>query len=368
MRFYALEILTLVAPILAHSSHDVSGSEAVASLRNRNPFEDKTHLGLEKRQSDAPPLPNLGYVARTKKGNVPYGTPIYSCYQNGVIALTFDDGPTSYTNDLLNLLARYGAKATFFVNGNNNGVDLMHDCATGYPAVIKRMRAEGHQIASHTYRHADLDTLSEADFKQEIYYNEQSINAITGIFPVYIRPPYLNCGATCQSRLANLGYHVIQTDLDTQDWANDSPALIQNAKNNFDAVLNGKRPNTFSALPLTHDNHYYTVYSLAEYMLQRMAREGYRGVTVGTCLNDPLVNWYRPGTGTTPCPSVPPPKPTGGNGGGALTPTRDGSCGNQYTCAGTGLVGYECCSQYGWCGSGAQYCGAGCKVGYGQCN
>lgn len=198
------------------------------------------------------------------------------------------------------------------------------------------MYNEGHQIASHTWSHKDLSTLDLATFNQEIYYNEQAINSIMGLFPTYIRPPYLSCDATCQSRLANLGYHTIQTDLDTLDWDNDSAEKIQNAKNNFDNALNGKTPSQSSFLPLTHDNHYYTVYSLAEYMLQRMQREGYAGVTVGTCLNDPSGNWYRAGTGVTPCPSTPnpptttapAPQPTG------LKTSPNGQCGILYTCNG----------------------------------
>ena len=198
------------------------------------------------------------------------------------------------------------------------------------------MYREGHQIASHTWSHKDLSTLDLATFNQEMYYNEQAINNILGLFPTYVRPPYLSCDGTCQSRLANLGYHTIQTDLDTMDWDNDSAAEIQNAKNNFDAALNGRTPSQSSFLPLTHDNHYYTVYSLAEYMLQRMQREGYAGVTVGTCLNDAKANWYRQGTGTTPCP---------GNGGGTTPPpttppptglktSPNGQCGILYTCNG----------------------------------
>ena len=143
MRFNLLEVLTLVTPVLACGNHarDTNGAESVANLRNRNAFNKASYENdftpISKRQGVVPPGPALGYIPRTKLGSVPYGTEIRSCYQKGVIALTFDDGPTQMTSDLLDLLARYNAKATFFINGNNNGVDQIYQCSTGYPALIK---------------------------------------------------------------------------------------------------------------------------------------------------------------------------------------------------------------------------------------
>ena len=69
---------------------------------------------------------------------------IFSCSNPGQIALTFDDGPVSNTYTLLDTLAAYGAKATFFVNGQNFG--SIYDNADA----VRRMDAEGHQVGSHT--------------------------------------------------------------------------------------------------------------------------------------------------------------------------------------------------------------------------
>lgn len=143
MRFNLIEVLALVTPVLAcarHESVPENGAESYANLRNRNPFSKEkldTSSTFEKRQSVVPPGPNLGYVTRHKVGSVPYGTEIRSCTRKGVIALTFDDGPTQWTSALLDLLARYNAKATFFINGNNNGFEQIYQCSTAYPALIK---------------------------------------------------------------------------------------------------------------------------------------------------------------------------------------------------------------------------------------
>lgn len=85
---------------------------------------------------------------------------IYDCVVPGDIALTFDDGPGIYTDEIVNLLNSYGAKATFFITGINNGKGAI-DITPAWNAVIKKMYANGHQLASHTWSHADLSTLTE---------------------------------------------------------------------------------------------------------------------------------------------------------------------------------------------------------------
>jgi peptidoglycan/xylan/chitin deacetylase (PgdA/CDA1 family) len=72
------------------------------------------------------------------------GTVIETCTVPGVVALTFDDGPSIYTETLLDLLKINNQKATFFVNGQN--YDNIHN----YASTIQRMITEGHQVASHT--------------------------------------------------------------------------------------------------------------------------------------------------------------------------------------------------------------------------
>jgi hypothetical protein len=63
-----------------------------------------------------PPGASTSGIARPHLGSVPYGTRINECTEPGVIALTFDDGPYIYTNDLLDLLDKYNAKVTFFIS------------------------------------------------------------------------------------------------------------------------------------------------------------------------------------------------------------------------------------------------------------
>jgi peptidoglycan/xylan/chitin deacetylase (PgdA/CDA1 family) len=80
-----------------------------------------------------------------RQSTVPTGSIIQSCTVPGVFALTFDDGPFMYTEQVLDTLAASGVKATFFLNGKNYG--SIYD----YTSTVQRMITDGHQVGSHTY-------------------------------------------------------------------------------------------------------------------------------------------------------------------------------------------------------------------------
>ncbi|KAL5313846.1 hypothetical protein ACEPPN_018269 [Leptodophora sp. 'Broadleaf-Isolate-01'] len=134
-----------------------------------------------------------------------------------------------------------------------------------------------------------------------MYKNEMALRNIVGVIPTYMRPPYSSCNAECgcEADMAALGYHITYFDLDTSDYLNDSPSLIQNSKTIFDNALAGKSPATDDFLVIGHDIHNQTANVLVEYMLQGLQSKGYKAVTVGECLGDPKSNWYRTDTGAT---------------------------------------------------------------------
>ncbi|KAK4114020.1 carbohydrate esterase family 4 protein [Canariomyces notabilis] len=320
-------------------------------------------------------------IARPKLGSVLYGgAGIYDCINPGEIALTFDDGPYLYTNDLLDKLKSYGAKATFFITGNNLGKGHINDPSTPYPAIIKRMHAEGHQIASHTWSHQNASQLTNSQFTNQMVWNEIALNSILGFFPTYMRPPYSICERNCQNILSTLGYHVIYFDLDTEGYLHDSPTQIQTSKDIWDDTIADTDPSRDSFLQIEHDIHSQVVYNLTDYILTSLFYSGYKSVTVGECLGDPRENWYRAGpagsgststrTSIAPGTSQPgvstrttiPVGPTGVNG-----PSTDGTCGNGATCAGTRWG--NCCSIFGYCGRGAEFCSLenGCQPEWGSC-
>lgn len=216
------------------------------------------------------------------------GVYIKSCTVDNTIALTFDDGPYLYTSDLLDLLSQYDAKATFFITGNSLGKGRIDDPSTEWPSIIRRMYADGHQIASHTWSHADLSAAGADRRNTELSYNEMAFRNILGLFPTYMRPPKGTCtkDSGCLARATELKLHVVTWDLDTKDFENNTPDTIQKSKDLFDQGLGTKN------IVLSHDIQQETVAEFAEYMLKRAQEQGLRFATVGECLGDAEENWY----------------------------------------------------------------------------
>ncbi|GAB0134112.1 hypothetical protein EsDP_00002497 [Epichloe bromicola] len=240
-----------------------------------------------------PKGPDTADIDRPKKGLIPYGRGIHHCEQYGVVALTYDDGPYSYTSDLLDLLKKYNAKATFFITGRNLGKGAINDDGLPWRNLIKRMVSEGHQVASHTWSHQRLTQISDAQLHKQIIYNEIALADILGYFPTYFRPPYSASNDRVDRRLGELGYHVTYFNLDTEGYLHNSAGEIQQSKNIWDNGVEGKDVKKTKWLGVEHDPAYQAVYNLTEYMLKSMLRNGFKPVTVGECLGDPSQNWYR---------------------------------------------------------------------------
>jgi hypothetical protein len=220
------------------------------------------------------------------------------------------------TSHVLDVFKSYNAKATFFITGNNINKGQI-DITPSHTADIKRMDAEGHQIASHTWTHLDLSAVSSADRKQQMLKNEMALRNIVGKIPTYMRPPYSSCTAEsgCEKDMADLGYHVTYFDVDTDDYNQDDPSKIQHSKDWFkgNVTKGGATAANSQWLAIGHDIHQQTVYNLTDFMLSTITKLGYKAVTVGECLGDDKANWYRTASGagagsgnTNPSPSAAP--------------------------------------------------------------
>ncbi|KAM3489894.1 hypothetical protein MY3957_006837 [Beauveria namnaoensis] len=210
------------------------------------------------------------------------------------MALTFDDGPDVYTSPLLDILKSYNVTATFFIAGNNRDKGPMDDPARPWAGVLRRMHNEGHQLASHTWTHRNLNKVNRTIQYSEIVYNEMAFCNIFGWFPTYMRPPYLECNAEsgCRDTLRTLGYHIVNSNIDTKDYLNNSPENIRLSKNCLEKALS-RDASRNSYITLAHDVHHQTVVTLTGYMIELSRERGYKLTTVGECLDDPRRNWYR---------------------------------------------------------------------------
>lgn len=254
------------------------------------------------------------------------------------------------------------------------------------------MHSEGHQIASHTWTHENLTSLNPTEFNQQMIYNEMALRNILGFIPTYMRPPYSECNSTCGSLLGKLGYHVTYFDLDTADYLHDSTTLIQTSKDIFAQNLQ-EYGNDDAAdsnfLVIGHDIHYQTAYNLTAYMLDTLKSHGFKAVTVGECLGDPVANWYRSAGGDASSGSLSTSASTSltssiktspiqtsslkltapsGVAKAVLKVSMDATCGSTTGNTCLGSIFGNCCSPNGWCGSTTYYCGNGCLSGFGSCS
>lgn len=217
-----------------------------------------------------------------KRSAVPFGAYIDRCSVPGTIALTFDDGPHVFTPKILDILSSRGARATFFVNGQNFGNIFAN------AGMVQRAIADGHQLGSHTWGHPYLTTLDYNGVVAQMTELESAFVQIMGRFPTYMRPPYLAVNSVVLSAMAQLGYHVIGASIDTKDYENDNPAAIQNSLVKFRNELNAG-----GTIVLAHDVHQNTVDTLVQAMIDEVSARGLRIVPVGECLGDPADLWYR---------------------------------------------------------------------------
>ena len=191
------------------------------------------------------------------------------CYfdENGVydstkepplVALTFDDGPGQYTDKLLDCLEENGAKATFYMLGQN---------VERYPDIVKRMHDLGMELSNHTYDHKDLAKLTQSQITEEIEKTSSLIQDAAGVLPDTLRPPGGSYNDTVQ-KLA--GMPIVKWSIDTKDWKTKSEDQTYQCV--MDNVEDG-------SIVLMHDIHEWAV-DAAIRLIPDLIEEGYKLVTV----------------------------------------------------------------------------------------
>lgn len=189
-----------------------------------------------------------------------------------VIALTFDDGPwPGQTLAVLNILKKYGIKATFFQVGA---------AAKGRPELSRALVAAGMLIGNHTESHQILTKLSAAGVLDQIKTGENVITKASGQRPRYFRPPGGATTAAMWPVLTDLKLKLVQWDIDTNDWRKPGAAAIVNK------VVNNARP---GAVVLMHDgggDRSQTIQALPQ-IIVRLQAKGYTFVTIDQLVSLP---------------------------------------------------------------------------------
>ncbi|KAJ7207977.1 carbohydrate esterase family 4 protein [Mycena pura] len=197
-----------------------------------------------------------------------------SCINPNDIALTFDDGPYDFLRDISDQFTAAGAKATFFFNGNN------FDCIYSDTRVadVQYAYAAGHMVASHTWSHADLATLTSDQVVDAMYRSEEFLSRIVGVRPAFMRPPFGSYNEAVQTAAAGRGQSLALWDYDTGDADGATPAQ---SKAIYDSVISN---NANTALILEHETQETTANTLVPYALNLFKSKGYKLVTLAECL------------------------------------------------------------------------------------
>jgi len=123
----------------------------------------------------------LAYAVRTPSSTLLAPSVHHGTRTRPAIALTFDDGPSESTPELLEVLARYKAPATFFQCGAN---------VRRLKEVARQVAAAGHELGNHTETHPRLDFKPSDFIRRELSQAQETIESTTGIRPRYFRAPY----------------------------------------------------------------------------------------------------------------------------------------------------------------------------------
>ncbi len=176
-----------------------------------------------------------------------------------MVALTFDDGPGRYTDEILSILEKYNARATFFVQGK---------AVAGYRDVLQRAVRLGNEIGNHTWGHANLT----GGVGNQISSTNTAVYNATGIYPKIYRPPY---GSYNSYVLNQIAMPAIMWSVDTLDWK------TRNAAKTLASV---KKDTRNGSIILMHDIHKPTK-DAVEPVVRHLLMSGYQLVTVSELLN-----------------------------------------------------------------------------------
>ncbi|PPQ77625.1 hypothetical protein CVT25_011236 [Psilocybe cyanescens] len=177
----------------------------------------------------------------------------------------------------LSLIAA-GAKGTFFFIG-----PCIYD-----PDQAKRVKYafdKGHQVASHTWSHAHLNTLTFDQLHHEFWLVEEALMKITGAYPAWARPPYGEYNDLVRQVAGSRGQNLANWDFDSGDtWGISTAEVLRR----YDNLANA-RPNTI--LSLNHEVHQQAAQVVLPHAIRVLQNAGYKLVTLAECLGQPAYQW-----------------------------------------------------------------------------
>ncbi len=180
------------------------------------------------------------------------------------VILSFDDGPIpGRTDKVLAVLDRFGVKGAFMMVG---------EMAELHPQLARRIAQDGNAIGSHTYRHADLATMSFDAAMKEVAKGQLAVTKATGEDVNFFRFPYLAESRKLRAAIAMRDMVVMDVDIDSKDYFNTTPVAV--TRRTMDELRKRGR-----GIILMHDIHKRTAMMLPA-LLSKLEAEGYKVVTL----------------------------------------------------------------------------------------
>ena len=175
------------------------------------------------------------------------------------VALTFDDGPSGFTKEIISLLKEYNYNATFFILGNKLNID--------YKEILQESLKNGNEIGIHGFSHKSFTRLKMTELEDEINKSKKYVYNLTGYMATLVRPPYGNINNDI--RKSGYGPYILWNN-DTLDWK------LRDAKKIYNRLINSIEENN---IILMHDT-YLTTYKALELILPYLKENNYKVVTV----------------------------------------------------------------------------------------
>ncbi|MGB3511504.1 MAG: tetratricopeptide repeat protein [Microcoleaceae cyanobacterium] len=185
------------------------------------------------------------------------------------IALTYDDGPNPpYTNQIINILDGYEARATFFTLGNK---------IQKHQRLAKLILAKGNELANHSYSHLDLSLESPESIRAEITKTDQLLRQLGVTEKIRFRPPFGHSAFHLIDMLLEMEKQLILWDIDSKDYVKEKDSVtIANR------VIENARP---GAIVLMHDISIKTV-EATEIIIRNLTAQGYTFKTISEILSE----------------------------------------------------------------------------------
>ncbi|QRW02433.1 chitin deacetylase [Ceratobasidium sp. AG-Ba] len=252
-------------------------------------------------------------------------TDITTCPDKATWGLSFDDGPSPYTPDLLNYLDAANIKSTFFVVGSR---------AISRPEILQAEYMGGHQLSVHTWSHPTLTTLTNEQIIAELGWTREAIKVITGVSPNTMRPPYGDIDDRVRAiAMALKMTPIIWTsanggNFDTNDWHIPSGLSSAEVLGAFDQILDTAGTLSTGFIVLAHDLYQQTVDLATGYVLPDARARKFNLMSIIDCLKKPLSEAYIETASNSSSPAstgTMSSRPSGTSSGSSPSPTAGSS-------------------------------------------